>query len=622
MLNCLPPFSTDTPSPAMSILKAYLCKFGYTVKVIYWNILLKNLETEFIWNNHIKSKEKQQDTTILYAAYLAVQTKNESLYKEVKAALQRMLPVMLNESKFYDEHIEKYAIKLDQFIDEHLDNINFSNILYFGFSMKMDQWILASVIAEKVKKRETNIPIVIGGIGTAKISKSFLNSFKQFDFSIWGEGEFPLKELTRLLLKDNNFSEFNVERTFYREDDMIKESSAKKHTFLDLSTNEIYPDFSDFFIYKNKFELPDSKTFLSIEGGRGCYWNKCHFCYLNKGYIFRQKSVEKISQEIRYMISMYGIYHFEFLDNDIIGKDMIRFCALLDELIKIKKEYPDFIIIAVEVITIDLSYELIKKMFEAGISNIQIGYESASNNLLKKINKKNTFASNLNTIKHCFELGINVSGVNIIHNLLEETDEDIYESLENLRFFRFILKEKGWFIHIPSTLMINSSSKYYNAIKDKKQEYIPKILLYHKAFINHFNEDAKWDFFEFALNQKDYKWEHFTEIQFHFWKNKYEYNFIHENNRKTYQELFNDEVIEHVEFDNDESYINILSCCYDKAISINELNILLLKNDTIDCEVEKLKEKIDFLFFQGLVYRTPDYNEIVSIVNINKIPLT
>ena len=34
--------------------------------------------------------------------------------------------------------------------------------------------------------------------------------------------------------------------------------------------------------------------------------------------------------------------------------------------------------------------------------------------------------------------------------------------------------------------------------------------------------------------------------------------------------------------------------------------------------MEILVEKIDTLFHQGLLYRTPDYNEITSIVNINK----
>jgi len=113
ILNCLPPFPIDCPAAAASILKAYLCKHGYSVKVIYWNILLYNLENEFTWN---KCQNVKGASTLIYTAYLSVQTKNVSLYNEVKAALQSIFPVMLNEKNFFDEHIEKYALKLEHSI--------------------------------------------------------------------------------------------------------------------------------------------------------------------------------------------------------------------------------------------------------------------------------------------------------------------------------------------------------------------------------------------------------------------------------------------------------------------------------------------------------------------------
>ena len=130
ILNCMPPFTVGSPSAALSILKAYLCKHGHSVKVIYWNVLLHNLENEFTWN---KCQNVQGASTLIYAAYLAVKTKNGSLYNEVKSALQTILPVMLNEKNFFDEHIEKYTLKLEHFIDNYLDSIDLKNILYFGF---------------------------------------------------------------------------------------------------------------------------------------------------------------------------------------------------------------------------------------------------------------------------------------------------------------------------------------------------------------------------------------------------------------------------------------------------------------------------------------------------------
>jgi len=621
ILNCVSPCNNISPSPAMSILKAYLLnqKMGYKVKVVYWNIILYRLENDFIWNKQLVIKDVV-NSTIIYAAYLAVKTNNQLLYNEIKAILQSFLPIMLNEKDFFDDHIKKYTKKLDKTIDDYLNTIDLNNVMYFGFSMKMYQWVLASVVAEKIKKIAPNIPIVIGGINTAKEAKTFLENFKQFDIAIWGEGEIPLGELTFFLSNSKNFSEYNVERSFFRENNIIKVSSNTKYNFLDFSAKEIFPDFDDYFycLKQNAIKLDE---ILVIEGGRGCHWNRCHFCYLNEGYKYRQKSIEKLSQEIRYMIATHGCFRFEFLDNDFIGRDFNRFKALLNELIIIKKEYPDFVIVGAEIITLGVSAELIKKMFKAGIVVLQIGYESASNSLLKKIDKKNTFASNLNTIKHCFDVGIVLAGTNIICNLLEEQDEDILESIENLRFFRFILDKKGVFFHRISTLSINSSSKYYQASLKKKQEYQPLLQIHSKAFINNFAEETKWTFFEFVSRQSDVKWEYFTIIQNHYQKNDYSYKFICKRFKVIYIEKFNKDIIEHIEFDYNDPAIHILFHSYNKVLSLQELKNILSISEIV-CKKETLVTKLDFLFSKGLIYRTPCYNEIVSVVKLKKCKAT
>jgi radical SAM superfamily enzyme YgiQ (UPF0313 family) len=582
--------------------------------VIYWNILLHHLENEFTWN---KCQNVQGASTLIYAAYLSVQTKNNSLYNEVKAALQTILPVMLNEKGFFDEHIEKYSLKLEQFIDSYLDSIDYENILYFGFSVKDSQWILASVIAEKIKEREAKAIIVIIEICTSEKSKALLKNFMQFDVAFWGEHETQLLKLIHFLLNSYDFSKFNIAKSHYRENGIIKESSIKKTLAFDLSEKEVYSDFSDFFYYRNLSEISAQVDYLCIESGRGCHWNRCRFCYLNRGYKYRQKSVKKLYQEIKYLISTHKISRFALVGNDIIGKDMNRFDSLLNELIKIKNEYNDFAIYSAEVISTDLSHSAIIKMKEAGFVNIQIGFESVNNSLLKKIDKKNTFASNLNAIKHCVSVGINVGGANVLYNLLEETEDDIYESIENLRFFRFIMgEEKGFILH-PIPLKVNSTSRYHKDISEKKQEYTSKINLYHKAFTNLFDEETRWYFFEFSLNLKNPKWGYFTDMQYHYTKNNYEYKFIYEDDKIIYQEFINKELIEDIEFYKNELYIYILNYCYDKAISIHELNTLLSENNGDRYSIDILKEKIDTLFYQGFLYRTPCYNEIVSIVNIN-----
>ena len=118
-----------------------------------------------------------------------------------------------------------------------------------------------------------------------------------------------------------------------------------------------------------------------------------------------------------------GVYNFEFLDNDIIGNDFQYFGDLLSLLVSIRESYALFSIKMAEIITKNMPWKMIKQMRIANFENVQIGYESPSEQLLSLISKKNTFASNLFFLKWAIEFGIGVSGANVIRNLLEERKE-------------------------------------------------------------------------------------------------------------------------------------------------------------------------------------------------------
>lgn len=59
ILNWMPPAMIELPSPAMSILKRYLENHGLDVEIIYWNLLLHDLQKDFIWNPHHTLNDKE-----------------------------------------------------------------------------------------------------------------------------------------------------------------------------------------------------------------------------------------------------------------------------------------------------------------------------------------------------------------------------------------------------------------------------------------------------------------------------------------------------------------------------------------------------------------------------------
>jgi hypothetical protein len=76
------------------------------------------------------------------------------------------------------------------------EKINLSDTLLCGFSMKMDSWLVSSIIAEKMKKIAPELPIIIVGINTKCTAQIFLKCFPQFDMAVRGEGEIALLQVT------------------------------------------------------------------------------------------------------------------------------------------------------------------------------------------------------------------------------------------------------------------------------------------------------------------------------------------------------------------------------------------------------------------------------------------
>ncbi|MCS2221621.1 radical SAM protein [Bacteroides fragilis] len=624
ILNWMPPSMVEMPSPAMSVLKQYLTQNGYHVDIIYWNIKLLPLQREFVWWPNPTMLECEIYAELLFNNYLAIKKKDPISYAKIKSMLIALKPQYLDaDSCFFDRHMETYAHKLEQLIDQELDSLDFSNILYFGMSVNLYQWICATIIAKKIKTINSHIPIVIGGIGTKESAVSFLRNFKQFDIALWGEGENNLLQLTRYLnnrhYETNTIS--NIPNTAYSAGESIQVSTTINHTFIELSSRDIQPDFTDYFeqisILKENSSIDNIQTFLFIEGSRSCHWKKCQFCYLNTGYKHRLKDIKTIEYQLRSMINKYGIFEFSFLDNDVIGNDWERFSSLLDILISIKEDFPEFKITLAEIITKDIQASYIKRMALAGFRHVQIGYESASNSLLKKIHKKNTFASNLLFIKFACKYDILVGGANIIRGLPEETYEDILESIENLRSLRFFYRQ-GIFKHTMSNLGIMNSSRYYKTSKDDLSNFrqIEPVDLLPDEYIK--SEDLHQCTIaeKIHCNEKS-TWEHFSIVENHYLKSRYEYKIYAKQNSIIYKEKLNGETFNELEIDYSSLEYMILKKsnqsvltfeCLKKTISGSEY-----KNIT-DCE---LYNTIENLKKEGLIYTPNDYSEIISIADID-----
>jgi len=606
ILNCLPPFSTQFPSPPLSVLKSWLTKYHIESSILYWNLLFDNLQKDFVWNN--PNVFGISNDMALYVNYIISKSKNKHLYNSFKKMLEGYFPKHFNDNpSYYDDHIQSFAAKTDEIIDSTLSTIDIATTMLWGFSIKMDGWLTASIIADKIKRIAPNTPIVIGGINTKDTAKAFLQNFPQFDIAVWGEGEMPLIEIVNTINSGTNDYK-NVNNIACRNNGSVVVSEKRNRQFVNLSDDTIYPDYDDYFAQK-KGQNINCCSVIPIEGSRGCHWNKCKFCYLNTDYKYRLKSVSKICEEIKYMIAKYNIYEFEFLDNDFISLNLSRANELLDGLIAIKNEYPQFKILAIEVITKGLTHTLIKKICQAGVVFAQIGYESTSHNLLSKIKKKNTFASNLFYIKIATRYHVPLRNANVLTNMPDETEEDIIEATDNLRFLRFFL-DTVKFKHGVASVNVNTISKYFTQIKNERDFWVTVMPAYNflKKYIN---PKYHWDIFSYKKPFKHYQWDTFMRIEKFYLDNKHTYSIKTEKNIITYSEYNRGRKV--FEFDMAEDSLNykVLYHTNDKVMSLDDI-ISECKEYTRG----EILQIITTFLEKGILYCSPDYTEIVSVIDL------
>jgi len=520
--------------------------------------------------------------------------------------LRTLKPQYASKKDFnYVKHIEECVDELNERIKCILNKYDITDSLFVGMSMSLFQWIPSLIIGNILKEKSPNTLITVGGIGNRKQAEAYIKSFNFIDIASWGEGEEFIIELANICSQVSK--QYNLPQCFYKESGIVVESyvSRKKYEELD---NLVYYDFSDFFA---QYKKSKDSIMLPIEGARGCHWNRCHFCFLNQGYKYRRKSNNIIRNEIISNIKKYSVFDFTFLDNDVIGRDLDSFSLLLDELISIKNLYPKFRVMLAEIVTRSLNFELIKKMHLAGFIHVQIGYESPSDVLLHKIDKKNSFASNLFFIKWANELHMYVGGMNVLRGLLEEELQDIKEGIENLHFMRFF-SIGNKYKHEISSLAINDASKYFKSVDSLElQQYYTDAVkeMLPDGFIN---EELALSIYQYVRKYQLYAWGSFQSVETHYASNEYKYEVIQTSeNTFRYTEYYNSAIILVADFNRNEYSWKILELTNKEVLTIDDIvNRFDIDDDIIKSEISRLNDI-------GILYIGKHSKECVSVINIS-----
>jgi len=434
-LHCNLPYYPWIPNYAIGFIKGFLSSEPkHEVRNIYWNLLPSDLMQKY--SSLVNEAGRIFDP--FHSADKIIAAVAKQFYCENPKSLScSELEAIFRYSFFPYAELEDFARDLKTFVDEEIEERALYDVDIAGFTVKTWQWFLSYYVLLQLKKRNSSIKTVIGGLQSQEQGFEFMRIFKEADLAIWGEGEIPFRDLVR---QGANSAELNeVPNLIYRKDDeLVSTFSLPQNELTDLNRCP-FPDHTDYFETLKKLGL-DFRVTIPIQGIRSCWWNKCKFCVEAWGISYRERAPENIVEEIEYQAKGHNTDQFIFIDEDIGRRNDREFRHFLDLLVRSSEKRRRPYLIVAELSPFRLDEESIKAMKKIVIDSIQIGFEALSDSLLRKMRKPQSLAHNIQALKRAEEQDFHLSGVNIMRNIPSETADDVVESMRNLKFLRFLLR--------------------------------------------------------------------------------------------------------------------------------------------------------------------------------------
>ncbi len=330
-------------------------------------------------------------------------------------------------SSFLKNHIKSPKFYLDRLFHDFMalfNDISWNTYSLIGFTVHPEQLMASLLFAKWIKEKYADKIIVLGGpLAWAEQGKSIIKCFPQIDCCIDGEGELALIYLLKHINKiAKNWHK--IPGAIYRYGDLLQHNSR---LYLKNLANLPIPDYDQYFnqIKANQKLSKLVNPYITVESSRGCN-NNCFFCPNNNMWDnYRVRPAQEVANQIKALAKKYETNVFQFVDQVVRTKGWKE---LFNSIIKHNIDYELFYEIRA-----NTSKDQLKLMKKAGVKEIQIGIETFSSNLLKKMNKETRVIDNIQAMKFCEEINIfHIS--NLIIDYPTETKLDIEETISNITY--------------------------------------------------------------------------------------------------------------------------------------------------------------------------------------------
>ncbi len=280
---------------------------------------------------------------------------------------------------------------------------------FVGITSTTDTIFCAGDIADRLKRSSKDAVIIIGGPHLTAVPVKTFEIFPSFDVGVVGEGEETLKELITAI---GSKCDLNKVRGIVFRDNSRIVSTERRDFIKDLDSLpypawELLQELSK--VYRpaviNYKRLPST----SLVTSRGCPGN-CAFCDTKVfGSKYRIHSAQYVLDMIYHLKKNYGIKDICFYDDvfTVFHKRLTEICKGLKD-----KKYK--ISWSCQARVNSVNYDTMKMLKDAGCWKISFGIESASNDILKLMNKHAVVEQSGKVVAEAKRAGLEVEGYFIL----------------------------------------------------------------------------------------------------------------------------------------------------------------------------------------------------------------
>jgi anaerobic magnesium-protoporphyrin IX monomethyl ester cyclase len=210
------------------------------------------------------------------------------------------------------------------------------------------------------------------------------------------------------------------------------------------------------------------KPFFTLQASRGCPYSCGYYCVYGsfQGKIVSTRSAKKVVQDILYLRRKYGIKGFQFRDATF-GVQKGYFNDFSEEMKKSKVNVQWGMETRIDL----LDKESLKKMFDVGLRNINIGIETSDPNVAKK--NKRVLASikrQEEIVKYCEKLGIKVSAF-YLFGYDGETKETMLQTLNYAKKINTFLARFAVSTPYPGTQFFDKMKSEGRLVTEDYEKY-------------------------------------------------------------------------------------------------------------------------------------------------------